>query len=562
MVRVQDHRRLLLAGAVAAALVAAPALAQLPNFTSDTGPLLPTPQQPAIARLAADLGRCFAREDPACAEPLVAALDIVLPGSASSRYCAALVEFLSGRFEPARTGFQQVAGSLLAPEGLRARADTMVELAGATQAVIAGSKFHTLASGRAVVWLRPGADEVLLPYLDEVLGRTLPVLEQAFGKVESKAPIQLHVYARVDDLAKVSDLTPDQVRNSGTIALCKHNRVMITSPQDLVFGYAWADTVAHELVHWFVIKHGGDKVPVWLHEGLARAFQAAWRGRDPAELDADELRTLQHARKKRRFIPLAKMSPSLALLPTQDDTQLAFAEAHHATVWLLRRNAVGPRGVAHLGAQAGQMLGLFAGGLDFDQVLLLHAGLGPAAFQAAWKRELAAIELPPVPDQPVQKPPPLVFRGAAGNRLQHMRDNARRFAELGDRLAVARRPAAASIEYRKAIAAGGTAGPVLAARLVRVLLDAGRNQEADEWLQPALLDHPDHAPLYVLAARAHLAQGRPRGALTALEQAAWINPFDPQLHDLAAQAHGALGDDAGAAAARGRMQLVARTSAP
>ena len=140
--------------------------------------------------------------------------------------------------------------------------------------------------------------------------------------------------------------------------------------------------------------------------------------------------------------------------------------------------------------------------------------------------------------------------------LKSLGGDARKFAELGDRLAVAHRPLAAAIEYRKAMAAGQSDGPLLPTRLVRVLLDLNKPDEAMDYLKPALEAWPEHAPLHILAGRAHLAAGKYREALEALERAAWFNPFDPQLHDLAAQAHDALGEAHEATQARARQKLV------
>ncbi|MBI5608059.1 MAG: tetratricopeptide repeat protein, partial [Deltaproteobacteria bacterium] len=350
-------------------------------------------------------------------------------------------------------------------------------------------------------------------------------------------------------------LTVAQIRTSGTIALCKHNRVMITSPQDLVYGYPWADTVVHELVHWFVIKRGGARVPLWLHEGLARGLQVVWRGGNLLDLDRDERATLALARKAGRFIPLAKMRPSLAVLPSQDDTQLAFAEVHHAAAWLLQRQAQRQGQPTELLRGVGQVVALFAQGLDEPAVLQQVSGLAPSAFAAAWKRDLQRLELRDAADAPTRKVP-ITFRSVNADVAQAGNVESRRFAELGDRLALLGRPQAAAVEYRKALAAGPQQGPYVVARLVRVLLDLSRLAEALDFLQPALAEFPEHAPLCVLAGRAAVQQARWREALDYLERAAWLNPFDPAIHALSAQAWTALGQEGEAAAARARQALV------
>jgi tetratricopeptide (TPR) repeat protein len=523
-------------------------------------PALPA-ESPTIEALGDQIATCLGREDPVCAEPLVADMQRQMADSVSAAYCRGVTDFLEGKFTEARTSLQKTAGDTHAPAALRERAQQYLDLTISTAEVLDGAKPHKILAGRVTVWLRPGADEVLLGYIEHVVGRTLPILEQAFGKVGDE-PIAIHVYPRSEDLGRVSGLTVEQIRNSGTIALCKYNRVMITSPQDLVFGYAWADTVAHELTHWFVIKRGGPGVPVWLHEGLARSFEGVWRGRPAALLDRSERQALLAARVKKKFITLARMSPSMALLPTQEDTQLAFAEVHHAVGWLLAHGGVQESKAGRSAdGQAGRLVSYFGAGLDENGALQKFSGLTPSVFAANWKKDMLAVDLREQndPEQQLRKPEKLYFKSAGGTAavLKSLGGDARKFAELGDRLAVAKRPFAAAIEYRKAMAAGQSDGPLLPTRLVRVLLDLNKPEEALDYLKPALEAWPEHAPLHILAGRAHLAAGKFREALESLERAAWFNPFDPQLHDLAAQAYDALGEAHDAAAARVRQKQVA-----
>lgn len=516
----------------------------------------PARQDPAAAidATAVQAAACLGREDPQCLRDLLPALERQAATAATvPPFWRGMAEFLAGDFAAARATLEHVAADAALPKGLRERADFHADLAEATAELLVPAKPHQLAGGRAVAWIRSGADEVLLGYLDAVLAKALPPLEAAWGA--AGAPITIHVYPRADDLSRVSGLTVQQIRTSGTIALCKYNRVMLTSPQDLVFGYAWADTVVHELVHWFIIHHGGPKVPIWMHEGLARSMQGIWRGASPELLDRDEQVVLAQARKNRRFIPLAKMHPSMALLPSQDDTQLAFAEVHHAIAWMLQRAAARNGQWATPLRGAGEIAKLFGQGLDEAAVIQALTGLGPGAFEPAWRRDFAKVTLDAAA-QVASPQVPLVFRGGASSVLRPASAEARRLAELGDRLAVLSRPQAAAIEYRKALAAGPQDGPLVVARLVRVLLDLGRSAEAQEYLQPALEGYPGHAPLHVLAGRTAVMQAHWREALEALERAAWLNPYDPQVHSLSAQAHTALGQVGEAHAARARLALV------
>lgn len=490
---------------------------------------------------------CLGREDPDCAEAAAKAAGWSLQDAV---WLQGRIALLRGQFVPAGKALR-IAATMADSDSKRAL-QRDAELAERTGALLATMHKTAIVGGKVEVWHRKGADELLLPGLEEVLGKAVPLLTAAFGPVQT--PLVVHVYSKAEDLATVSGLTVQQIRTSGTIALCKYNRLMLTSPQDLVFGYGWADTLAHELVHWYIIKRGGPEVPVWLHEGLARSLQGLWRGLSPLQLDRDERLTLLAARKKNKFISWQQMHPSMALLPSQEDTALAFAEVHHALAWMLQRSA-GP-GQAPQTA-AGKLIGLFGQGLDESAALRQFGGMPRDQLQSTWKKDLWRLDLHDelLPDGQMRRPM-LVFRGAGDASARVSQPDARRHAELGDRLLVLGRPLAAALQYQKALAYGGTDGPLLVTRLVRVLLDLGKIKDAEGLLEPALLDHPDHAPLHILHARAKVLQSRWQEALEALRVAYWFNPFDPQLHVLAAQAHGALGQRAEEDAARQRAQLV------
>lgn len=520
-----------------------------------------------ISALSQRVGDCFGREDPECAEAAITALESQTSSSAAVAYTRGYQALLRGRFDDAAGILSSVAANPLAPRSLKGRATEFAALARATAAATAGFERHLIAGGRFEVWLQPGPDEVMLDGMARVLRLALPRLEAAFGPAP-KRPIAIHLYPRVDLLARVSGLTSEQIHASGTIALCKYNRLMLTSPNDLVFGYPWADTLTHELVHFLIIKHGGDKVPIWLHEGLARSFESVWRGGSALTLDAEELKALTGARRRGRLIPFSRMSPTMAQLPSQEATQLAFAEVHHAVTWLLTRpqrsppappGPVAPAPAAVLADEAAQataaarrLVSLFGDGASEAAVLEAWLGVGPKAFAAAWRKALLKqTRHPPGVGAAGGSRRPLVFKRQASAKgpLAKLKGEARRFVELGDRLLALERPQAAVIEYRKALARGAEAGPILRARFARALLRLGKHDEAAVELAAALPEHPNHAPLLVLHSEALLAQGKARQALAAAEKAGWINPFDPGIHRVSRGAWLQLGDKEQAAAA-------------
>src|SRR5256885_17065872 len=96
----------------------------------------------------------------------------------------------------------------------------------------------------------------------------------------------VEVYESAQALARVSPLTVAEIKASGTIALCKYNRLMITTPRALIRGYPWIDTLSHEFVHYLVTKKGRGNVPIWLQEGLAKFLETRWRGEPGMAVDS------------------------------------------------------------------------------------------------------------------------------------------------------------------------------------------------------------------------------------------------------------------------------------
>ncbi|MCO4762738.1 MAG: hypothetical protein KC502_14590 [Myxococcales bacterium] len=489
------------------------------------------------------IGQCFEREDPACASPWIAELARRAPGSFTLRYAKAHADFLSGHYGRASQMLARIAKSPAAPKAIVPAAKRIAAAAEASRIATAGFARRLVAGGRFEIWHAPGADKILVPLLDEVLSKAAATLSVRLGPLPT-APIVVHIYPRVEQLAAVSGLTTTQIRTSGTIALCKHNRLMITSPRDLVFGYAWADTVSHELVHYLITKHGGAGVPVWLHEAIARTLETSWRDTSAPDLDATERSLLWLARKRRRFIRLARMHPTMAALPSQQAAQLAFAEVHHALLWLHHR-AKSHTPTARIGKLIAR---LGAGESAFEAV---RSWSGEARFPTSWWASLRRGEDATgdkiKPSKSAQRRAILRFRRVARRRAGG--SAAARFVELGDRLLAINRPLAAVLEYRKAQSKGATDDVMMLTRLARGLLALHRHVEAKVVIDDALSRYGEHAPLLVLSAKAAAGLGDHDGTLHWTRQALWLNPFDPALHNLRAAAFTAKGQPALAAAA-------------
>ena len=353
-------------------------------------------------------------------------------------------------------------------------------------------------------------------------------------RVRREVPVRVEVYPSADTLAAVTPLTEDEIRQSGTIALCKYNRLMITSPRDLVYGYAWADTLAHEFIHMLITQRSRNQVPIWLHEGLAKYYEAAWRKVETPTLDVASRTLLAKALAQDSLISFEAMSPSMAKLPTQEATTTAFAEVHTVIAFLEGRH--GP-------TLAKDLTAMMAEGRSDKETVSALAKLPWPRFETSWK---AYLKRQGFRRRPATFDTRLLFKGhdtEADELTQLKGEEARRFVWLGDRLSVEERPLAASKEYRKAAKAAGEPVPIIQAKLGRALLALGKLSDASTELAATLELYPEYMLTQLLLGEAWLRQNKPAKAREHLEAAALINPFDPQLHGHLHQVYEALGED-------------------
>jgi tetratricopeptide (TPR) repeat protein len=393
----------------------------------------------------------------------------------------------------------------------------------ATHAATAEFVTATSPDGRYVVRHAPGPDAVLVPYAFAAMAAADRTLGEELG-VRLPGPIRLEIYPSAASLAQVSTLTVQEIATTGTIALCKWDRLMVTTPRALVRGYPWMDTIGHELVHLFLSRASHDRAPVWLQEGVAKFLERRWRGERPAaQLDPAAERLLQDAARNRRLLPFERLHPSIARLPSQEDAALAFAQvATFVELFYQRHGAEGLR----------RAIRLVADGTDAREALAQVAGQGFDVLERNWQAAVA--------ERPAPRGAPRVLAlqlrqtdGEVDESSEVAEERARRHLRLGDLLWHRERHAAAAVEYGRAREAAPE-DPIVASRQARAALRGGRPQQAVEALALSRERYPDHAPTWAISGAAWLALGDRARARDALREAIRINPFDPDPHcDLA-----------------------------
>jgi hypothetical protein len=229
-----------------------------------------------------------------------------------------------------------------------------------------------------------GKDVILIPYGLETLEAAYTALEKDFGFTP---PGRIRVEVLNDDaaLSRLSTLTIDQIRTTGTIAICKFNRLMIISPKSLVHGYEWRDTLNHEFVHLIVSMKSRNTVPIWLHEGLAKYEETRWRGEAGQAMTPAAESLLGKAVKDDKLVTFEQMHPSMALLPSQELAATAFAEVFHAIEYLKKKGGTGLWNKIIEGLKAGQ---------TYQDAVAAAYGAPFPKFVADWKVYLKSLKYP------------------------------------------------------------------------------------------------------------------------------------------------------------------------
>jgi tetratricopeptide (TPR) repeat protein len=233
------------------------------------------------------------------------------------------------------------------------------------------------------------------------------------------------------------------------------------------------------------------------------------------------------------LIPLSRMHPSMAKLPTQRDAALAFAEVQRLIERL--EDLAGP-GVLRA------LLERIRDGEDAPLAFERVAGTSLDSFWAAWKRGLRSRGA-------ASGPPPLelAFRDPDAPSAAEDRDPSAtregRHERLGGLLRARGRPRAAAIEYEKAVAAARKhAGPFLLAKTARSHLEAGDAVRALARARQALEAYPDLAGPHVTAGEAALRLDDVAAARPHFVAALRVSPFDPRVHCGLAAVHERAGD--------------------
>jgi tetratricopeptide (TPR) repeat protein len=522
-----------------AALAAAPPLAAFADVDK-RAPTAPTPEkqgahfEPVRAALALLLD-----EDVEGAKRILEPLLAQAPDDEDLLLVGGILRFYEQRYDDAVLMLEEVAGEE-DPGGYLA-------LAKGTRDVV--KRFARFESDHFVVVHPKGKDEVLVPYALEALEAQRAALAKDLGwSPEGKVTVEF--LNGVSELATLSTLSEAEIRTSGTIAVCKFNKLMVVSPKALLKGYDWLDTIAHEYAHHVITRRTKNRTPIWLHEGLAKWSESRWRGAGGQSFSPVSAALLKEALRKDELVTFEQMHPSMAKLPSQHAAALAFAEVVMAVEYLVKQGGT---------ALVNRVLDGVAAGKAADRAVADAVGVPFEKFVAGWKKHMAERPLPKGGDHELRR---LRFKddpktGGPWTEWAEIPDGkAREFARLGEIMRERGRWAAARVEYGKAIARVGTRFPILADQFALSAMMSGAEREAERVLVEAVDWNPEYAALHVHLARLLVKREDWKRAKEHLLLANRQDPFDPEIHAGLSRALEALGDPGGASREKRFAQLL------
>ncbi|MFH1368821.1 MAG: tetratricopeptide repeat protein [Elusimicrobiota bacterium] len=363
----------------------------------------------------------------------------------------------------------------------------------------------------------------------------LTALESAYEKIGASIgcypadKILVEIYSNKEGFAAASTLGIEIVKKSGTVGICKFNRLMMLSPEALPLGFRWLDTLAHEYTHLIVNRKSSGKCPLWLHEGIARYHDTLWRLNEPLYMSPDGENHLYDARKNNKFISFKRMYPSLVYLDTQDDMSLAFAEVSSAVKFMTEEYG---------GAAVGSLLENIASAKDDKSGFKKALGLSQESFEGKWKKYLAGAGLHThsgiMSDQP---------RFSNFDENEFIGADLKGHIRLGDKMRADNLFEAAIAQYDKALQQEPS-NPVVLLKIARALNSAGRIDAAELRLKEAVDANPGYVTPYQVLGELYYGQKRYDEAARILNEAVSINPFHPLTHELLALSYNALGASA------------------
>jgi thiol-disulfide isomerase/thioredoxin/tetratricopeptide (TPR) repeat protein len=484
---------------------------------------------------------CLDHNDVPCAEEVLRDMSAEDSENPSVLAMSARVHFFAGRYPEAYDTLKRAVDA-----GWEDRWET---LALYERTLYVTANWTEVAEGRFKIRYKPGTDAVLV---EEGL-KTLVLSERFIAPRMGDAPpgeTILEVFPDGRSFIAASSLTKDAVQTTGTVALSKWSRLLLTSPRALGRGYDWQNTVAHEYIHLVVAHNSGDLAPVWLQEAIAKYLDNRWRdGKDRFRLDVRSQGLLARALSENDLVTFEEMHPSLAMLPSADRAGLAYAQLASLMDFSFKR-----------GGEDVLLKTLPEVKKGIDPRIALAKGAGFTTFDEFYEAWLRYVRVQPLTNRALSDMPTVLDGGdeMTSDPVLSERKDLARFVRLGDLLRERERPRAALVEYTKAIPTDEPQSPLLANRIAQSHMDLGEWQNAQGSLEESLENYPEFALSHRTLGAIYRAQGSPVQSARSYKASSELNPFDSGVHQALVEVYQQLGDDREQARHERYLQILRR----
>lgn len=367
--------------------------------------------------------------------------------------------------------------------------------------VIASTVVEKDEASGIVVRYQDEADRPMTPVFVETVKRARESLSRDLG-VEWKRPTRITVVRDLLSLSAMTGLPYKSAQTTGTVAVAKWGRVTILSPRASRHGYPYRDTLTHEMTHLAISMQTRERAPLWLHEGVARRQEVRWR--DPGPLDDRPLpeSIVVRGMELKLDLPLDKLGPSIAMLPSADAATVAFAEVTSFIKFLVE--SAGQDVLAKL------LVALQT--KPVDEALKEVSGETLAGWDTRWRAHLTK--------KPFEPLSPMFGLGVQPPGLGDSRERAR----LAELLAARGHPQEALGQLDK-VSGDMLADPSLRYLRARVLEGAGKTKEAESLVEDPKGWISSYGPCWSIRGRLAKARGDLGVAVPSFWQALAHDPF-------------------------------------
>ncbi|MEI7895115.1 MAG: hypothetical protein WCI05_18615 [Myxococcales bacterium] len=268
---------------------------------------------------------------------------------------------------------------LTRPEVAKTEAGEMLgELARGCARVTAATRIFVDHEHALEVRYQDEEDAALGPLLADTVVAGRDMLSRELGVTWPK-PTRFVVVRDHLSLSAMTGLPYRAAQTTGTVAVAKWGRVTLLSPRATHHGYAWRDTVVHELTHLAITRATRDRAPLWVQEGIAKHQEARWRTLGPFDDRPSPDAVAARGVELGLALALDKLGPSIAMLPSADQAMVAFAEVTSFVKFLVatQGNEVLPR-----------LLGALREGASIEDAMQTVTGADLATWDKRWRVEL------------------------------------------------------------------------------------------------------------------------------------------------------------------------------